>query len=153
MSAVAAQARGVMTVYGESRDISPSAALLEEVARTAGHVDWLAARIRELDPDALVWGLSKRDEIGASEYPGTNESETAHVNVWLELYRAERKHLVDCCRAAIGAGIAERHVKLAEEHGRLIAGILRKIVNDPELGLTDEQRRAVPTIARRHLAS
>lgn len=153
MAAEAEKARQAMTTYGTPRDISPPAALLEEVARTAGHVDWLAGQVRALAPEALVWGPAKRDEIGAAEFPGTNETETAHVHVWLDLYQKERKHLVDVSKAAIAAGIAERQVRLAEQHGRLIGDVLRRILGDPELALTDEQRRAVPVVARRHLSS
>jgi hypothetical protein len=146
------QARRAVATYGLPRDIDPAKALLEEVARTAGHVDYLAEKVRELEPEALVWSKSKAERITASETPGTNVTIAAQVNVWLELYRAERKHLVDVSKTALAAGIAERQVKLAEQHGHLIADVLRKVLADPELGLTDEQRKAVPAVARRHLS-
>lgn len=147
------QARQAVVTYGLPRDIEPGKALLEEIARTAGHVDWLAERVRELETDELVWGLTKAEGVDASETPGVNVTEAAAVNIWLDLYRAERKHLVDVSKAALAAGIAERQVRLAEQHGRLIVDILRKVLADPELALTDEQRRAVPTVARRHLTA
>jgi hypothetical protein len=153
MAAARDNALAKTATYGEPRDISPSAALLEEVARTAGHVDYLGEQVRALHPDALVWGLAKKDNVTASEFPGINETEAAQINIWLVLYRAERKHLVDVSKAAIAAGIAERQVQLAEQHGRLVVGILGRILNDPDFGVSTEQRRAVATIVRRHLAA
>ncbi len=145
-------ARRAVETYGLPRDVPPRQALLEEVARTAGHVAWLGQRVAELEADDLVWGKAKEDDVTASPNPGTNVSHAARVNVWLELYRSERRHLVEVCKVAEQLGIAEREVKLAEQHGRLIADVLRKVLADPELGLTAEQRRAVPAVARRHLS-
>lgn len=152
-AALVEMARQAVETYGLPRDIDPAQALLEEVARTAGHVAWLGEKIREIEPEALVWGRSKAEKITASEYPGTNVTIAAEVNVWLELYRAERKHLVDVSKAAIAAKIDERRVRLAEQHGALLADVLRAVLADPELGMSVDQRRAVPAVIRRHLAA
>lgn len=154
-------ARQAVDTYGLPRDVAPAQALLDEVARTAGHVEWLADIVRSLDPDALVWGKTK-EESGRAPEPAddgdpvevdpTTITRTAGPSVWLALYQWERKHLTEVCKTAIAAGIAERQVKLAEQHGHLIADVLRKVLADPELGLTDAQRKVVPTVARRHLS-
>lgn len=145
-------AERAVETFGLPRDVAPDQALLEEIARTNGHIYWLSEVIRELEPEALTWGLAKREQVGASEFTGTNETEQSGVNVWLELYHRERAHLVVVCKAALSAGIEERRVRLAEQHGALIADVLRSVFSDPDLGLSDAQRRAAPSVVRRHLA-
>lgn len=59
-----------------------------------------------------------------------------------------------CCRfakTALDAGIAERSVRLAEVQGQLITQVLSAVLADPQLGLTEQQRKALPAIAARHL--
>jgi len=135
--------------YGLSIDVSPTDALLEEVRWTAGHVAWLRARVQEVEQDALIWGRTKREDHGATEFPGINETEQAAPSVWLDLYQRERKHLLDVCKAAIGAGIEERRVRLAESQGALLASVIRAILDD--LALTPEQAARVPDVVPRRL--
>lgn len=120
-------ARRAVATYGLPREVDPAVALLEEVARTAGHVEWLGARIREMNPDAPVSGT-----IGAA---------------WLDLYRAERRHLVRVCRDAIAAGAEARRVRIAEETGAAIVAVLHAVLAD--LGLADNED--VPALVARHL--
>jgi hypothetical protein len=134
-------AEAAVATYGLPVDIAPTDALLEEVRWTAGHVAWLRTRVAELEADSLVWGTTKSDHQGATE--------AAAVNVWLDLYQRERRHLLDVCRAAIGAGIEERRVKLAESMGALLASVIRAILDD--LDLTPEQQAQVPEVVPRRL--
>lgn len=60
-------------------------ALLEEVHRTAGHVEWLGLEVAAQPPTALEAG-----------------------SVWVELYQDERAHLVRLAKVAIECGVAER---------------------------------------------
>lgn len=121
--AAAAQA---VTTYGLPRTIAPAAALLEEIARTAGHVDWLGA------------------QVGALDDPTTDDSRP-----WVDLYRVERRHLREVCRDAIAAGVAERQVTLAEHQGHLMASVIGAVL--AELQLTPDQRALVGTVVPRHL--
>jgi hypothetical protein len=143
-------AEDAVATYGLPREIDPTDALLEEIHRTAGHVDYIAAQLRDLDAADIVWGLTERQDIEASEFPGTNVKHAAAVNVWVDLYQKERKHLVDVCKAAIGAGIEERRVKLAERQGELAGQALRHILAG--LALTATQKSLVPQLVRTHLA-
>lgn len=68
-----------------------------------------------------------------------------------QLEATERDRCANFAAKAIAAGLAERQVKLAERHGALIADVLRAVLNDPVLGLSEQQRKAVPSVARRHL--
>jgi hypothetical protein len=140
--------RAVMT-YGLPVDINPADALLAEVHRTAGHVAWLAERVRELDEERLTWGVTEEVDRGAAEFTGVDVTKSARPNALLALYQAERAHLVKVCATAISAGIEERRVKLAEAQGVLLAGVIRGILG--ELALTAEQQARAPEIASRHL--
>lgn len=142
-------ARAAVITYGLPRDISPTDALLEEVRYTAGHVAWLRERVAELEERALVWGVTGEVDTRASEFPGVNTTSEAKPNMWLVLYREERKHLVDVTKAAISAGIEERRVKLAEAQGSLLNGVIRRILD--RLGLSDEQRVLLPVVVPEEL--
>jgi hypothetical protein len=147
----AEEARLAVVTYGLPRDIDPADALLEEVCRTAGHVAWLEQRVRELSPEEIVWGRAEEVEKGSSEFPGTDTTQRAAPNVWVVLYREERKHLVDVCATAIKIGIEERRVRLAERQGALLADVIRRLLEDPELALSARQREVGHAVASRHL--
>lgn len=66
------------------------------------------------------------------------------VDAWLRLYREERAHLAKAAKMAIDAGIAERHVRLAEDQGKLFAGGIKLILQ--ALALTPEQQAQVPQL-------
>jgi hypothetical protein len=144
-------ARQAVATYGLPREVGPAEALLEEVHRTAGHVAWLQQKVREIEEGDLVWGIVEEVDKGAGEFTGTDTTSAAKPNVWLELYHRERKHLTDVCKAALAAGIAERQVRLAEQQGALLVGVIQRILDD--LALTAEQRELVPTVVPRHLRS
>lgn len=160
-----AAALEAVATYGLPVDISPTEALLEEVRWTAGHVQWLRARVQELEESALVWGVTRTetetsgsmrvdlDDQGDVESVGSAPADkiirTAGANIWLDLYDRERKHLVGVCSAAIKAGVEERRVRLAESQGELVAGAIRAILSD--LGLSPEQEGRVGEVVPRHL--
>jgi hypothetical protein len=110
---------------GMPREIDPHAALLEEIYRTAGHVDWLEQLVHSLERGELKQ-YTYDDEGRQWEKPA----------IWYDLYERERKHLVTVCAKAIAAGVAERQVRLAEEQGSLIVKLLRGVLDD--LGLADD---------------
>lgn len=143
------KAREALETYGRPIDTTPTEALLEEVRWTAGHVQWLRDRVRELEQAAVTWGMTEQVEKSAGEFPGVDTTHAAAPNVWVDLYTRERKHLVDVCKAAIAAGIEERRVKLAEQQGNLLASVIRRILGD--LDLSAEQQALVPEVVPRHL--
>lgn len=150
-AATVALAEQAVKTYGLPLDVSPTEALLDEVKWTAGHVAWLRVQVQELERQALVWGKTEEVDKGASEFTGVDITHAAVPNVWLELYRVERKHLLDVCKAAIACGIAERQVRLAEQQGALLASVIRAVLGDSELGLTPEQQTRAPAVVVRHL--
>lgn len=147
------EARRQVETLGLPRDVGPAEALLEEVRRTAGHVSWLADRVRSLDPDALVWGVtgatSGRMAQGAVDYI----EESAKPSIWWDLYSQERRHLVAVCAAALKAGVQERMVRLAEAQGQMLAEVIRGVLDDPALGLDSTRRAAADAVVHRHLVA
>lgn len=123
-----AKARKAVARLGLARDIEPHQALLEELHQTAGLVGWLRSVI-DTDDDAAI------------------DTDSAQWRAW----DTQRAHLIRVAKTCIDAGIAERHVRLAEQQGALIADLFRRVFDDPELGLTDSQREVVGRVTRRHL--
>jgi len=158
-------ARAATVTFGLPVDISPTDALLEEVRWTAGHVQWLRARVQELEQGAVVWGTTRTEtEVGGSlkidldadgdvtgvgSAPSNKIVQTAGASVWLDLYDRERHHLVAVCAAAIKAGVEERHVRLVESQGALVADAIRAILAD--LCLSAGQEALVSEVVPRHL--
>ena len=165
-------AKRAVKTFGIPKEIDPHEALLEEVHRTAGHVDWLAQIIGDLPADteqteemnqsSIVWGITQHVYRGSEEFPGTDVFREAKPSVWIDLYQREREHLVKVCKAALDAGIDERRVQIAEQQGAIVAramtGLLDVLYNRlAELGVEDDHLDTIfyqeaPRIARQQLA-
>jgi hypothetical protein len=149
-----ARAENAVMTYGLPVEVDAFDALRQEIHRTNGHIYWLSLIIGTFDPEELVWG-----EVLEEQGSGTGQREgdtfksrsEASINIWLTLYREERKHLVKVCKDAIACGLAQREVELLESQGRLISDMLRNVFDDPELGLDDVTKRRVREVAIRHL--
>lgn len=136
-----AKAEQAVATFGLAREVDPRDALLEEVYRTAGTVDWLAKQVRSLDTADVVWGRVEETDDGVKN--------KAAPSVWVQLYQQERQHLVRVCRETIQAGVEERRVRLAEQQGSMLAGVIKAILGD--LDLSPEQAAKVPTVVPLHL--
>ncbi len=144
-----AMASAAASTYGLPIDVDPFTALLEEVARTNGIVNWLGKTILALDPRTLTRGVTTIvDKGGAGATEITTE---VRRNIYLDLYKEERAHLVKVCHTAISCGLSERQVKLAESQGALIAELLGAVIADPELGLSPRHQEVALNVACRHL--
>lgn len=124
----------------EGRDITPGIALLEEVRRSAGIVDWLNGVIGSWE--------TQTDEERRQLFMQLGE-QGFQKSTWIKLYQDERKHLAQVAKMALDAGVAERQVRLAEEQGQLIAFVIRSVLDD--LKLTPEQRAVSAGVVRKHL--
>ena len=134
------QARQAVELYGLPVETDPHQALLDEVQRTAGHVEWLGQIVRGLEERQLTRGVTKTVEHA----DGTRVVEArAAVNVWLKLYQDERDRLVRVAKAAIDAGVAERQVRLAEAQAQRIAQTVSAILRDLGHDLNDPRVRDV----------
>lgn len=147
------RAEKAVKTFGLPLKVDPQQALLDEIYRTAGHVQWLSDMIGNMDEKEIVWNQTASEHQTGVGMLGdavdmTSVTEQARPAVWMELYQKERAHLVHVCKVAIQCGIAERQVRLAEEQGNAIAGMLRQVFEAEELQLT-----AIQITAARSLAS
>lgn len=154
-AAKAEQARRAVVTYGLPREIDPAQALIEEVHRTAGAVSWLGAIVARTDEDDLVWGVAEETERPPSFGDdgelrgGTETKRKAAPSVWLQLYQAERKHLVNVSREALGADAAGRVAAVFEQIGATYVALLERVLE--RLELTEEQRAMVPEVVQGEL--
>jgi hypothetical protein len=70
----------------------------------------------------------------------------------VQLEGQERDRCGTFAAKAVAAGLMERQIKMAEKQGEFLAEFMRAILDDPELGLTEAQRKAAPGVARRILS-
>lgn len=136
-------AAAAVATYGAPRDIDPVSALFEEVHRTAGHVAWLSNVVAHIDPENLVWGVTQETEQTSGEFPGVDIVKQAKPAVWLELYRLERKHLVDVCKTVVSLQLEDRRDRAAERQAAQLALLLEDLLNDPDAALTTRQQAAL----------
>ena len=144
-----AQAAEAVKTFGLPRQIDPRDALLEEVYRTAGAVDWLQKQVQALTPADVIWSQTEQVVRDSGEFPGTDTTLSATAHAWVKLYQEERRHLLAVVKAAVAAGIEERRVRLAEQQGQLLGDVIKRILAD--LGLSPEQQRRAPELVVRHL--
>lgn len=74
------------------------------------------------------------------------------IRALVQLEGEERDRAANFAARAVAAGLAERSVRLAERQGELIADVLRAVLGDPSLGLSESQVAMVPALLRQHLA-
>jgi hypothetical protein len=104
---------------GLPREVDPHTALLEELHRTAGAVQWLGAVVADL----------KREHVGGDVGP---------AQVWVRFLGDERDRLVKVAKTCVDVGIEERRVRLAESAGAQLAAVVRAVLD--RLELSDGQR-------------
>lgn len=133
------QALMAVETFGLPREVDPHSALLEELHRAAGAVQWLGAVVSDLERSEVTWGLVKETR-GTQLEKGTDNGTTraAAVNVWVRLWQEERDRLTKVAKTCVDVGIEERKVRLAEAAGQQLASVVRAVLD--RLELTDEQR-------------
>ncbi len=129
------RARHTVDTLGLPADIDPQTALLEEVQRTAGHVRWLADLVAELDESGLKQ-ITDDARGRIWEKP----------SVWMEMYQAERAHLVRASAEAIKCGVSERLVRLAENYAEQLVGVLTAFAS--ALGLDPRSPQVIDAVSR-----
>lgn len=106
--------KAAVVTYGAPIDIDPVDALLEELARTNGHIKRIGEKIRELDESALIWGtISTTDRSGADDENNWSEEKVgAQMHMWIDYYFRERAHLVKLSDLMVKNGLQEMQVTL-----------------------------------------
>ena len=102
--------------------------------RTAGHVAWLGQVVAHLLHEGDGYSESISDDGTRTLRPQTGlkqmdmSGKFEKPSVWVELYQEERRMLARVCKMALDAGVAERHVRVAEAQGELFASTIKAIL-------------------------
>lgn len=126
--------------FGLPVNIEPQDALLEELRRTAGIIAFYEQQIRETKHDDLTGpiGTAGTDvESGLAHHP------RSAPNIWITLHREERVHYVKVAKTCIDAGIEERRVQIAEREGAVLAMVIRGILGEMKISLSDPTNRDI----------
>lgn len=130
---VAHAAKQQAIFLGAPKDINPVEAMMWCIRITAGEVEWFTEQLHEIE--STDW------------YEDTALGRQLHV---LARARGDAiNRLAKYSKDAIGLGIAERAVRIAELYGTSIAKLMKGVLEDLEL--TPKQRDAAPAIIRKHL--
>lgn len=132
--------RRLARTYGQPRPVGAGEALMEEIARTAGAVDYLAELVAAIEPEALWWGRTK-----VTQTPdGALTTVEARAHVVLQAYWKERDHLADISSAALARGAEQQMVDWARLAGMGAAKVLDRVLD--ALQLSPEQRAQIPQV-------
>lgn len=102
--------------------LGPAESLLAELARTHGWITFFESQVGELKVNQLGWGQT-RQKIGGEDYGATYE---ARANLWFQLLQEQRKHLLAVIDSCTKSGVAEHMMRLAEDQGRMVAGVIQR---------------------------
>ncbi len=148
-------AKQEVAIMGREVDISPGEGLLLCVRIAAGEVGYCTQRIADLtsgeEYEELEFEKTTRfinkdgDESGGIDETQVKEKQ---LNIWIRVRQAGLDRLAKFSKMALDAGVAERQVRIAEQQGALIAGILRGVLVDLGVDLDSPKTRQV---VRRHL--
>lgn len=116
--------------------IDPHEALLIEVARAAGAVEWFDRLVSELEPE----DLNRFEQITVGE--GTDgEKYELHwpAQNLIALWNAQRDRLEKVASSAVRLGLAERSVRIQEAQAGALFALVIGVLQDPSLNLTAGQ--------------
>lgn len=131
---------------GGSLDVDPGDALLEMCHEAAFNVAYLRQRVGELDTQKTAIG-DPSDIYGPTFHATGRATGEGKKHVLVQMYDEERERLAKFSKLAIDAAIAERRLELAEIEALRLAQVIIATVDDPQLGLTREQRELARRIA------
>lgn len=144
-----AAVRAEVMAWGlDAPTVDPGETLLRLVSQAAARAQRYAAELED-----MVAGEANLRDALIREAHGEFGPVGEYARGLVMLEAQERERCASWCVKAIAAGLAERTVRLAEKQGALIADVLRSVMGDETLGLSEEQRRAMPDVIRRHLAA
>jgi hypothetical protein len=143
------QAAADVVLFGARRDVHPADALLELVQWTAGEVDYWRQRVRLVEEADLTWGVTESVDKGAGEFTGTDVTSAAKPHIAYSMLVDASNRLEKYSTAALKAGVDERRVRLAEQQGTLLQGVLVAVL--AELGHDVSPGSAAAGVVLRHI--
>lgn len=130
--------------------IEPAEALLACVRMAWAEVQFFNLQIDRLElSDATV--RPRQQAMGGKDAVVEDLQQREQLHLWIVERQRAMDRLARYSRLALDAGVAERQVRIAEQLGAQLGGILQRILG--ALSLTPEQQQLVPTIVRRELVA
>lgn len=155
-SELATAANRAVAIFGIPRQVDPAQGLIEEYWRAAGLVAAYERVVSGLPVDELVWGVVQRattatmapaGEGGTDGQDGAVETRTVAkgaVNVWVQMFNAERDRFAKLGVEIVRLGLEARR----DEYIKAQVAVFASVLLAPELGLTPEQRSAAARLLR-----
>jgi hypothetical protein len=122
--------REALVKMGVRVEQHPIEVLLAQVYEANGNVEFLRAKVQELELPAKL---------------------TTAAVALLDLYNQERDRAAKMAKLALDAGVQERHVQIQAQQGEMLAELIRHVLDNPELALSPTQRQRGRAIAARRL--
>lgn len=137
--------------FGAWADIDPAEAIMLCIRITAGEVFWFDAEVARLEAEEIVVYETSRTEGHGPEGPVdvTTTTNRAQLNILIKERQLATDRLFRYSKEALALGLEERRVRMAEQWGQLVGGMLRSVLD--ELKLTAAQQALAPDVVRRHL--
>lgn len=140
--------------------VNPVTTMIKLVSQSAMRVEIYSTEIAEFIQVHHGRGVPIRDALVGQTWitveNDDGESESVRSGEYLrgivQLEMQERRMCADLCKIAIGAGLAQAQLDMAQQQGQLMAGVLRAIMDDPRIALNTAQRTALPDVAREYIA-
>lgn len=105
-------------------EVDPVQRLLEEIAWSAGYIDYLRWEIASLGLTEATWGVTRRTVKAASPTPGVDLVQEARPAVLLRLHDQERDRLARLIELSVKLGVeAQQREAAARLAGDLFAAV------------------------------
>lgn len=124
--------------FGIARSVDPGAAIVESIHKAAGQLDYYDREVNDL-PSPWV------EQRG----PGGSSSIEEHPAVTAYQHALDR--LFSFAERAVKLGLAERAITTSELQAAIMAQAMLAMIDDPDFGLSREQREIGRRVAGRHI--
>lgn len=138
--AVTKMQRFVKPLAANDPEANPITAFETEFRRTLGRIRWYDDELAALDTEALVWGKTKSEQIGAGEFVGTNVTHEAKANAIHELQFRERQHLLAMEKIWLSAKFEQSKLDMQRSYvlqlDKVLTGVLETLghkTDDPDV--------------------
>jgi hypothetical protein len=155
----AVRAEVAQWVVGDQVD-DPGETLLRLITQASRRVDALSGEIeRQVAAGRARWGADfslQRVLIGErwiSDADGEAKKAGEYIRGLIRLEGEERDRLATFASKALAADVMEKQAAIADRHGEMLAELLRRVVDDERVGLSEAQRKALVLVLREAIRS
>lgn len=153
----------VLKFGGRIEGISEHEALRQELARTMFQVAWAEQVVSQLNEEELFYGRTMEETeqetgSGTGQREGNTERKRAHMRREARMHAAlaylseRQEHLRRLAVDMVRLGLAERNTAINEEIGHTFAAVMRAVLSDPRLHLSNRALELAPAVVTEHLA-